>query len=155
VSAAVAPSAGWFEGREHFLLVRVYYEDTDFTGLVYHATYARYFERGRSDFLRLAGLDHASLLARSDPCAFVVTRLAMVFRASARIDDALTIRTTYDTARGARMSIAQRALRGDALIVQAEVEAACITPLGRARRPPADLATLLVPLLKSGTSVIV
>ena len=119
------------------LSVRVYYEDTDFTGLVYHATYARYFERGRSDFLRLAGLDHASLLARSDPCAFVVTRLAMVFRASARIDDALTIRTTYDTARGARMSIAQRALRGDALIVQAEVEAACITPLGRARRPPA------------------
>ena len=136
VSAAVAPSAGWFDGREHFLPVRVYYEDTDFTGLVYHATYARYFERGRSDFLRLAGLDHASLLARPDPCAFVVTRLAMVFHASARIDDALTIRTTYDTARGARLSIAQRAERADALIAQAEVEAACITPLGRSRRPP-------------------
>ena len=49
------PSAGWFEGREHFLPVRVYYEDTDFTGLVYHANHVRYFERGRSDFLRLRG----------------------------------------------------------------------------------------------------
>jgi acyl-CoA thioester hydrolase len=155
VSAAVAPSAGWFEGREHFLPLRVYYEDTDFTGLVYHATYARYFERGRSDFLRLAGLDHASLLARPDPCAFVVTRLAMVFHASARIDDALTIRTTYETARGARLSIAQRAARGDTPIAKAVVEAACITPLGRARRPPADLVALLAPLLKSGTNVIV
>jgi acyl-CoA thioester hydrolase len=147
MSAAEAPSAGRFEGREHVLPVRVYYEDTDFTGLVYHATYARYFERGRSDFLRLAGLDHARLLARADPCAFVVTRLAMAFHASARIDDALTVRTAYDAIKGARLSIRQSAARGTTLIAEADVEAACITLEGRARRPPADLTAILVPLL--------
>ena len=82
-----APSAGVFEGREHRLAVRVYYEDTDFTGVVYHANYARYFERGRSDYLRLIGVGHAELLARPDPCAFVITRLSMEFRRAARIDD--------------------------------------------------------------------
>ena len=59
-----APSAGWLEGREHVLPVRIYYEDTDFTGVVYHGNYVRYFERGRSDFLRVAGVHHADLLAR-------------------------------------------------------------------------------------------
>ncbi len=99
------PSAGWFEGREHRLAVRVYYEDTDFTGLVYHANYARYFERGRSDFLRLAGVHHRELMARPDPSAFVVTRLAMDFVKAARIDDALLVRTTYDRVRGPRLFI--------------------------------------------------
>ena len=56
-----APSAGWLEGREHVLPVRIYYEDTDFTGVVYHANYLRYFERGRSDFLRFVGVHHAAL----------------------------------------------------------------------------------------------
>ncbi len=68
---AASPPRRMFEGREHRLPVRVYYEDTDFTGVVYHANYVRYFERGRSDFLRLAGVGHAELLARPDPCAFV------------------------------------------------------------------------------------
>ena len=61
------PSAGWLVGREHQLPVRIYYEDTDFTGVVYHANYARYFERGRSDFLRLAGIGHRELFDRPDP----------------------------------------------------------------------------------------
>jgi hypothetical protein len=63
-----APSAGVLEGREHLLPVRVYYEDTDFTGIVYHANYLRYFERGRSDFLRLMGVSHTELRekARAD-----------------------------------------------------------------------------------------
>ena len=63
------PTAGVFEGREHVLPVRVYYEDTDLTGVVYHANYVRYFERGRSDFLRLAGVSHASLLLLDQPAA--------------------------------------------------------------------------------------
>ena len=62
------PSAGWIEGREHQLPVRIYYEDTDFTGMVYHANYLRYFERGRSDYMRLIGVDHTSLLNRPDNC---------------------------------------------------------------------------------------
>eukprot|EP01039_Chlorochromonas_danica_P017960 gene17960-21499_t len=102
-----APSAGWFVGREHQLPVRVYYEDTDFTGLVYHANYVRYFERGRSDFLRLIGADHSLLLDRADPAAFVITRLEVDYVRPARIDDALLVRTTYDTFRGAKLTIRQ------------------------------------------------
>jgi acyl-CoA thioester hydrolase len=139
------PSSGVFEGREHVLAVRVYYEDTDFTGLVYHANYVRYFERGRSDYLRLAGVSHSDLLARPDPCAFVVTRLAIDFRSAARIDDALKVHTTYDAVKGPRLSIAQRITRGPDLIAKAQVEAACITPAGRPRRPPPDLVECLRP----------
>ena len=143
----MTPAAGAFIGREHRLPVRVYYEDTDFTGLVYHANYARYFERGRSDFLRLAGISHSDLLDRPDPCAFVVTRLVIDFRAAARIDDALVVRTTYDTVRGPRLSIRQTITRGEAIIATAEVEAACITLAGRPRRAPPDLVEKLTPLL--------
>src|SRR5665213_1499918 len=94
------PTAGVFEGREHVLPVRVYYEDTDLTGVVYHANYVRYFERGRSDFLRLAGVSHASLLRLDQPAAFAVTRLAIEFRSATRIDDALEVRTLFESTRG-------------------------------------------------------
>ena len=142
-----SPSAGVIEGREHRLPVRVYYEDTDFTGVVYHANYVRYFERGRSDFLRLVGVAHAALLARSDPAAFVVTRLEIDFRRPARIDDALLVRTTYDRVQGPRLFVAQRITRGDMVIANAVVEAACIDLQGRPRRPPAGLAEQLKPYL--------
>jgi len=143
--ASAQPSAGAFEGREHLLAVRVYYEDTDFTGLVYHANYVRYLERGRSDYLRLAGVSHSDLLGRPDPCAFVVTHLAIDFRKPARIDDALTVRTTYDTVKGPRLIIAQRVTRGPDLIAEAAIEAVCIAPGGKARRPPADFVERLRP----------
>jgi acyl-CoA thioester hydrolase len=141
----MTPSAGTFEGREHALPIRVYYEDTDFTGVVYHANYLRYFERGRSDFLRLAGFSHAELFAREDPLAFVVTRMEIDFRSPARIDDALIVRTTYDQARGPRLSISQRILRGETLIAAAQVTTACISPDGRARKPPKGLVERLTP----------
>jgi acyl-CoA thioester hydrolase len=137
---------GWLEGREHVLPVRIYYEDTDFTGVVYHANYLRYFERGRSDFLRLAGVSHQALLETPDPAAFTVTRIAVEFKAAARIDDALAVRTTYDAVRGPRLMISQRILRGRDLIATADVEAACIGLDGRARRPPPGLVEALKPL---------
>jgi acyl-CoA thioester hydrolase len=141
-----APSMGWLEGREHVLPVRIYYEDTDFTGVVYHANYLRYFERGRSDFLRLAGVSHQALLETPDPAAFTVTRIAVEFKAAARIDDALAVRTTYDAVRGPRLMISQRILRGRDLIATADVEAACIGLDGRGRRPPPGLVEALKPL---------
>ena len=144
------PSTGAFIGREHQLAVRVYYEDTDFTGVVYHANYARYFERGRSDYLRLAGVSHSDLLRGSEPGAFVVTRLAMDFKRAARIDDALVVRTTYDTIKGPRLIIRQRITRGEETIAEAEVEAACITLDGRPRRPPVDLVERLRGRLLTG-----
>jgi len=141
-----APSAGWLEGREHVLPVRIYYEDTDFTGVVYHANYLRYFERGRSDFLRVAGVRHADLLAQEDPAAFTVVKMGIEWRRPARIDDALHVRTTYDAARGPRLFITQRIVRGEELICTAAVEAACIDLQGRPRKPSKGLLTTLAPL---------
>ena len=140
-----APSAGRFEGRVHLLPVRVYYEDTDFTGLVYHGNYVRYFERGRSDFLRLAGVSHSDLLVGDSPSAFVVTRMEIDFRLAARIDDALLVNTTYDSVKGARLFITQRITRDGALIAEAVVEAACISLTGRPRKPPPGLVDRLKP----------
>jgi acyl-CoA thioester hydrolase len=140
-----APTAGWFEGREHRLPVRIYYEDTDFTGVVYHGNYVRYFERGRSDFLRLAGISHSDLLAQEIPTAFVIVRMGLEFRIPARIDDALVVVTTYDRVRGPRLFISQKIMRGEALVAQANVEAACIDLNGRPRRPPAGMVERLSP----------
>ncbi|MBW3559631.1 MAG: tol-pal system-associated acyl-CoA thioesterase [Proteobacteria bacterium] len=127
--------------------VRVYYEDTDFTGVVYHANYLRYLERGRSDFLRLAAVSHTELLDRPDPAVFAVVRMTLDFRRPARVDDALTVRTTYDSFRGARLLVGQTVIRGADLLLSAVVEAACITPDGRPRRPPAGLVDKLRPYL--------
>jgi acyl-CoA thioester hydrolase len=139
------PGAGWLDGLEHVLPVRIYYEDTDFTGVVYHGAYVRFFERGRTDFLRLAGISHRALLERADPVAFTVTRLAIDFRRAARIDDALQVRTRYEAVRGPRLFVRQRLIRGAELVAEAEVEAACIDLSGRARRPPPDLVQALKP----------
>jgi len=140
------PSAGWLIGREHQLPVRIYYEDTDFTGVVYHANYLRYFERGRSDFFRLVGVSHSALLDRPDPAAFTIVRMTVDFKRAARIDDALLVRTTYDAVKGPRLFISQRITRGEELVAAAHVEAACIDLKGRARKPPAGLAEALAPL---------
>ena len=148
----MTPASGHFDGPEHVLPVRVYYEDTDFTGVVYHANYLRFFERGRSDYLRLAGIGHAALLERPDPGAFVITRIAVDYRKAARIDDALVVRTTYDAIKGPRMWISQSIIRGDEVIATAQVEAACIRPDGRPRRPPPELLQSLNPLLLPTTA---
>jgi acyl-CoA thioester hydrolase len=145
-SLGLQPSAGWLDGREHVLPVRIYYEDTDFTGVVYHANYLRYFERGRSDFLRVAGVSHQKLLERADPAAFTVVRMTVDFKRAARIDDALHVRTVYERVKGPRLFIRQRILRAEELIAAAEVEAACIDLAGRPRKPPPGLVAALEPL---------
>ena len=145
------PTAGVFEGREHVLPVRVYYEDTDLTGVVYHANYVRFFERGRSDFLRLAGVSHASLLELEAPAAFAVTKIAIEFRQAARIDDALEVRTLFESTRGVRLNIAQRILRDGGLIASAAVEVVCIDMQGRARRPPKEVIGAVRPWFSPAT----
>lgn len=139
------PSAGWLDGREHVLPVRIYYEDTDFTGMVYHANYLRYFERGRSDFFRLAGISHTALLALAEPTAFTLVRIEIDYKRAARIDDALLVHTAYDAVQGARLMVSQRITRGDELIAQAQIQAVCIDMAGRAKRPPRDMVELLRP----------
>jgi len=141
------PTAGRFEGREHRLPVRVYYEDTDFTGLVYHANYLRYFERGRSDCLRLMGVGHAELLDGDQPMAFVVSKMALTFLKPARIDEELVVRTGYDAVKGPRLLISQTITRGDEILCRAGVEAVCIHLDGRPRRPTPLLRDRIGPWL--------
>lgn len=145
------PTMGVFVGREHRLPVRVYYEDTDFTGLVYHANYLRFFERGRSDFLRAAGVGHAELLEAEPHLAFVVAEMAVKFLKPARIDDALTVRTRYLAIKGPRLIIEQAITRDDAVLCTAAVTAVCIHLDGRPRRPSAGLMDKVGPWL-SGES---
>ena len=132
------PTAGWLDGREHVLPVRIYYEDTDFTGVVYHANYLRYFERGRTDFLRLAGVSHTELRARAVPVAFVVRHMAVDFVRPARVDDALVVATDYVGAKGPRMRLHQEVARDGELLARAEVEVALIGLDGRPLKPPAE-----------------
>ncbi len=141
------PTAGRFDGRDHLLPVRVYYEDTDFTGLVYHANYVRYLERGRSDCLRLMGIGHADLLDGDQPMAFVVSTLELKFHKPARIDDALVVRTSYDAVKGPRLLISQTVERGDDVLCRAEVVVVCIHMDGRPRRPTRALIDKVGPWL--------
>ncbi len=140
------PFPGYLDGREHVLPVRVYYEDTDFTGVVYHGNYVRYFERGRSDFLRVVGVSHASLLDREDQAAFTVVRMEIDFRRPARIDDGLVVRSSCSRTKGPRLYFDQKIMRGEELLAQAVVEVACIDMSGRPRKPPAGLMETLRPL---------
>jgi len=136
-------AANFDAARQHWLAVRVYYEDTDFTGMVYHANYLRFFERGRSDHLRDAGVSHQSLLAREDPAAFTLTNVNVTYRKPARVDDLLHIRTRYLGMDGPRIRFSQACLRGGELIAEAEITAVMIHADGRLRRPIKEIAELL------------
>ena len=128
----MTPSAGAFVGSEHQLAVRVYYEDTDFSGVVYHANYLRFFERGRTDSLRLAGIHHTELLA--DNAVFVVRRMEVDYLRPAKVDDALIVRSNFEAPRGARMLIHQIIERDGEVLATARIEAALIGLDGRPRR---------------------
>jgi len=143
------PSSGWLDGREHRLPVRIYYEDTDFTGMVYHANYLRYFERGRSDFFRIAGISHTALLGLAEPTAFTLVRIELDFKRAARVDDALLVHTTYDAMKGPRLMVSQRITRGEELIAEAQVQAVCIDLRGRAKKPPKEMVELLRPYFET------
>lgn len=142
-----SPTHGRFEGREHRLPVRVYYEDTDFTGLVYHGSYVRFFERGRTDALRTLGVGHAELLEDDQPSAFVLSSLNVRFLKPARIDDALTVSTRFEAMKGPRLVISQTILRVSEVLCEADVVAVCIHLDGRPRRPARAIAEQIRPLL--------
>jgi acyl-CoA thioester hydrolase len=147
-----APTAGRFEGRIHLLPVRVYYEDTDFSGIVYHANYLRFFERGRSDFLRVAGVHHSELAASADPMAFAVNRMDIEFQKPARIDDALLVKTAFETMRGPRIFIAQSLEKAGEILVKAQVQVCCISLTGRPKKSPPVLLERLKPFLEPSAS---
>jgi acyl-CoA thioester hydrolase len=128
----------------HTLPVRVYYEDTDFSGFVYHASYLRFMERGRTELLRGLAGDQSDLHRDAAGLHFVVRRMVIDYAKPARMDDLLAIRTWTTALKGASMHLAQEVLRGDERLVQAEVVVACVRD-GRAVRLPDSLRQRLSP----------
>ena len=129
------------DGR-HMMAVRVYYEDTDFSGIVYHANYLRFMERGRTNYLRLIGADQRGLFeqaqAEAPGFAFVVRQMTMNFRKPAKMDDVLEIVTECAEVKGASVMMAQRVMRGEELLLDAQVQVAFVCG-GRARPIPKPL----------------
>lgn len=145
--ALAAGLSGALTAFGHRLMARVYYADTDFSGVVYHARYLEFFERGRSDFLRLAGVHHTELAdgKHGEKIVWVVRRMEIDFRSPARIDDVLTIDTRTVEISGARITMAQALKRGDEVLVEARVEAAIIGENGRPRRFPKEWIEAFMP----------
>jgi acyl-CoA thioester hydrolase len=140
-------STGQFCGREHVMPLRVYYEDTDYSGIVYHANYVRFLERGRTEFIRSIGASHTSLLQMDKPVTFVVSGLRMKFVRPAKVDDSLEVFTAMQWVRGARIFSRQSIFRGNDLILEAAVENVCVSMEGRPRRLPTWMMHRLEPHL--------
>ncbi len=130
------PLEGRFEGVEHHFPVRVYFEDTDLSGVVYHANYLRYMERARSAMLRAAGVDQRAVFEAGEG-AYAIRDLAIRYAAPAKLDDTLTVVTRLVRVRAASVDIHQRVMRDAVLLTDAQVEAAFVAPGGRPRRQPA------------------
>jgi acyl-CoA thioester hydrolase len=124
--------------KVHSLPLRVYYEDTDFSGVVYHASYLRFMERGRTELIRALGIDQKDLFDGDAALAFAVRGMRIDFLKPALMDDLLTVETQPIDMKGASMTVLQRVLRGDDELVTAEVKVVCVGG-GRARRIPDKL----------------
>lgn len=143
LSGRIVEQAG---GRQHVLPVRVYFEDTDFSGLVYHASYLRWCERGRSDFLRLLGNDHRALIAGSagrEPAAFVVRRMKLEYLKPARIDEILEVSTRVHEVGAASLTLHQVVTRDGVPLFEAEVMVVLISVSGKPLRVSQALRSAL------------
>ncbi|HVJ53878.1 MAG TPA: tol-pal system-associated acyl-CoA thioesterase [Aliidongia sp.] len=147
----LVPVSGVFEQGRHLMPIRVYYEDTDAGGIVYHATYLRFAERARSEFLRLIGWDHARVLDETG-LGWVVRRAEIDFRQPARLDDALIVATWVGSLKGASMQAVQSIRRDAAELVLLNLQLVLMSRSGRPARLPASLKALLAPFLEAQES---
>lgn len=131
-----SPPDGILDGARHLYAVRAYYEDTDLSGIVYHANYLRWFERARSDLLRRLGIDQRAAIEAGEG-AYAVSELALRYVRPARLDDDVLIETRCTELGAASCRMAQRASRGGETLVEASLRVGFITPGGRPRRQPA------------------
>jgi acyl-CoA thioester hydrolase len=126
----------------HSMHVRIYYEDTDFSGIVYHANYLRFMERGRTNYLRLVGADHRALFEQTEKeapsFAFVVRSMKIDFLRPAFMDDLLEVRSLSKEVSGASITLFQQVMRGEEVIMEAEVRVAFVSE-GKPRRIPEPL----------------
>lgn len=130
------PYQGHFDGTRHLFAVRVYFEDTDFSGVVYHARYLHFMERARSDMLACVGIDQRTVHAAGQG-AYAVTQMHIKYRRPAHFDDALVVISTVEAVRAASCDIHQTVMRGDDILTEAQVTAAFVSPDGKPRRQPA------------------
>jgi acyl-CoA thioester hydrolase len=134
--------SGAIQDGRHILPVRVYYEDTDFSGVVYHASYLRFMERGRTDYLRLLGIDHRALFEQTEQeapgFAFVVRTMHIEFLKPARMDDVLEIHTAPEEVKGASIALHQRVMRHGETLIDAQVRVAFVAD-GKVQRIPKPL----------------
>lgn len=130
-----APYQGHFDGNAHHFAVRVYFEDTDFSGVVYHARYLHFMERARSDMLARLGIDQGSAHEAGEG-AYAVTEIAIKYRRPAHFDDALLVTSRAVAVRAASCDIHQTVSRDGETLVEAQVTAAFVAPDGRPRRQP-------------------
>ena len=123
----------------HQLVIRIYYEDTDFSGVVYHASYLRFLERGRTETLRVRGIDQAALFGDggAGALAFAVRHMAIDWLKPARMDDMITVETRIGAIKGASLSLHQRIIRNDEILMTAEVLVALVADGKPARIPTA------------------
>lgn len=129
------PTSGRFDGSVHRFAVRAYFEDTDLSGVVYHANYLRWFERARSDMLRLLGIDQRAAHEAGEG-AYAVAELTIRYLAPARLDDTVLIESRAEDLRAASCRMHQRALRGDILLSEARLRVGFVSPAGRPRKQP-------------------
>jgi acyl-CoA thioester hydrolase len=128
--------AGRIDGETHVLPIRVYYEDTDFAGYVYHANYLKFCERGRSDFIRLLGIDHQSLAAAKmgEPGVFVVRHIEIDYLKPAQVDEVLEVVTRCAHIGGASLVLAQEVRRGETVVARARVTVVLVSSSGKPQR---------------------
>lgn len=145
------PAQGRIVAGEHRFPLRVYFEDTDLSGIVYHANYLRYMERARSDMLRQAGIDQRAH-QESGGGAYAVTALTIRYRAPAKLDDALLVVTRLAKVRAASVDIHQRVIRCGEILAEADVTAALVSAAGRAVRQPREWIAAFAQLMGDGVT---
>jgi acyl-CoA thioester hydrolase len=137
MNATPTPSGGVFDGPVHRYAVRVYFEDTDLSGVVYHANYLRWFERARSDMLRLLEIDQRRAQEAGEG-AYAVAEANIRYLAPARLDDTVTIESRVEEVGAASCRMHQKAWRGDVLLAEARLKVGFVGPDGRPRRQPVE-----------------
>jgi acyl-CoA thioester hydrolase len=138
--------AGRIEGKVHILPIRVYYEDTDFSGSVYHANYLKFCERARSDCLRLLGIHHSEMHGTA---SFVVRHMVCDFLKPALIDNLLEVETRFVEFAGARMELIQTVMRAGEKLFEAQVTVALVDGQGRPKRLPPEMTKTFVSRVES------
>lgn len=151
MTAFPAPPSGLIDGPIHRFAVRAYFEDTDLSGVVYHANYLRWFERARSDLVRLLGIDQRAVNEAGEG-AFAVTEMTLRFASPARLDDAVLIETTCSDLGAATCRMGQRALLDGRLLCSASLRIGFVAPDGRPRRMPQAWREAFAAIVIEGTA---